>query len=64
MNKAKTLLIFVFLFTNIGTIEARDVYVKLSGASSYSIGTTAGSIAMTDADGRRQCEYFSVRRSC
>ena len=53
MNKAKTLLIiFVFLLTNTAVLEARDVYVKLSGASSYNIGTTAGNIAMTDADGR------------
>ena len=32
--------------------EARDVYVKLSGAGNYSIGITAGNLVMTDAEGR------------
>lgn len=51
-HTAKTLLIFVFLVANAGMLEARDVYVRLSGGSAYSIGTTAGSIAMSDADGK------------
>ena len=32
--------------------EARDVYVRLSGAGTYSIGITTGNLVMTDAEGR------------
>jgi len=48
----KLLLIFVFLLVNSCNAEARDIYVRLSGGSSYSIGTTSGNLAMTDAEGR------------
>lgn len=48
----KALLISVLIIANAGKIEARDVYVRLSGGSSYSIGTTAGNLSMTDAEGR------------
>lgn len=34
------------------TLEARDIYVKLSGSGNYSIGITAGNLVMTDAEGR------------
>ena len=47
----KTLLI-LFLIFNVSEIEARDVYVKLSGASAFNIGITSGNLAMTDAEGR------------
>ena len=33
-------------------VYARDVYVKLANAGSYSIGITQGMLAMTDAEGR------------
>ena len=32
--------------------HARDVYVKLSGSGSYSIGITQGMLVMTDSEGR------------
>ena len=40
----------LLLHTNI--LEARDIYVKLSGASSFSIESTAGNLSMVDAEGR------------
>ena len=40
----------LLLHTNI--LEARDIYVKLSGASSFSIESTAGNLTMVDAEGR------------
>ncbi|MBQ7154224.1 MAG: SpoIID/LytB domain-containing protein [Synergistaceae bacterium] len=33
-------------------LEARDVYVRLSGGSSFNIGVTSGYLTMTDAQGR------------
>ena len=44
------MLLIILLFTK--KLEARDVYVKLSGSGSYSIGITAGTLTMTDAEGR------------
>ena len=52
LRSIKALLIFMLILVNAGEIEARDVYVKLSGGSSFSIGTTSGNLAMTDAEGR------------
>ena len=48
----RTILIFfaVFLFST--EAFARDVYVRLSGAGSYSIGITQGNLVMTDAEGK------------
>ena len=43
--------VFAFIF-RVNKTEARDVYVKLSGAGSYSIGITQGNLVMTDAEGR------------
>ena len=40
------------LLLNAKIIEARDVYVKLSGASSFNIGSTSGNLTMIDAEGR------------
>ena len=42
----------LILILDANIIEARDVYVKLSGASSFSIGSTAGNLTMVDAEGR------------
>ncbi|MBR2209072.1 MAG: SpoIID/LytB domain-containing protein [Synergistaceae bacterium] len=50
--KIKALLVCVLLMASVEKTEARDVYVRLSGGSSYNIGTTSGNLAMTDADGR------------
>ena len=43
-------LTLTFTFTH--KLEARDVYVKLSGASAFTVESTGGNLAMTDADGR------------
>ncbi len=40
------------LFHTAGTVEARDIYVRLSSSGNYSIGITAGNLVMTDAEGR------------
>ncbi|MBR0095361.1 MAG: SpoIID/LytB domain-containing protein [Synergistaceae bacterium] len=40
------------MFLGAGRLEARDVYVKLSGSGSYAIGITSGNLTMSDAEGR------------
>ena len=49
-KKFVLILLSVFLFAN--NSEARDIYVRLSGAGKYSIGITSGNLVMTDAEGR------------
>ena len=49
-KKFIVILLSVFLFAN--NSEARDIYVRLSGAGKYSIGITSGNLVMTDAEGR------------
>mgnify|MGYP002624489141 CR=1 FL=1 len=44
--------LILFFIGEVGETEARDIYVKLSGASSYNIGITNGNLTMTDAEGR------------
>lgn len=52
-KKFPALFLLTLIFTlKSGTLEARDVYVRLSQAGSYTIGITQGSLAMTDAEGR------------
>ncbi|MBR0034086.1 MAG: hypothetical protein IJP54_00255, partial [Synergistaceae bacterium] len=43
--------VLIFLL-HANILEARDIYVKLSGASSFNIGSTAGNLTMVDAEGR------------
>ena len=55
LSRPKRFIILCSLFVlalNIKPLEARDVYVKLSGAGRYSIGITSGNLVMTDAEGR------------
>ena len=52
MKKYIETLLILFLIFNVNEIEARDVYVKLSGASAFNIGITSGNLAMIDAEGR------------
>ena len=48
-----TIILFtLILISRAKIIEARDIYVKLSGASKFSIGITEGSLVMTDSEGR------------
>ena len=46
------MLVLLLLLMSADVIEARDIYVRLSQSGSYSIGTTSGTIAMTDGEGR------------
>ena len=48
--KFLAVILFVLIFSQ--SANARDVYVRLSNAGSYSIGITQGMLAMTDAEGR------------
>ena len=49
--KRITLIFFVLILFS-SEAFARDIYVKLSGAGSYSIGITQGNLVMTDAEGK------------
>ena len=52
-NKKLFVLAFALvLFTWPSKLHARDVYVRLANANSYSISITQGMLAMTDAEGR------------
>lgn len=54
-NLKTPLIFFIFFlcfFINENKIEARDVYVRLSGSGNYSIGITSGNLNMSDAEGR------------
>ena len=44
--------LMMFLTFSACKLEARDVYVRLSGGSNFNIGVTEGYITMTDASGR------------
>ena len=46
------ILLIIIVFLNDSILEARDIYVKLSGASKFTIGITEGSLSMTDHEGR------------
>ena len=48
----KIIIFLIFLLSFVENLEARDIYVKLSGASAFNIGITSGNLAMTDAEGR------------
>lgn len=50
-NKALSALIMLLAFSAC-ELEARDVYVRLSGGSNFNIGVTEGYITMTDSSGR------------
>ncbi|MBQ9595067.1 MAG: SpoIID/LytB domain-containing protein, partial [Synergistaceae bacterium] len=51
----KRFTVFLFaliLISHAKILEARDVYVKISGGSKFSIGITEGTLVMTDSEGR------------
>ncbi|MBQ6773078.1 MAG: SpoIID/LytB domain-containing protein [Synergistaceae bacterium] len=51
--KRFTIILFtLILISHSDILEARDVYVKLSGASKFTIGITEGTLVMTDSEGR------------
>ena len=41
----------IFIFAPVKISEARDIYVRLSNAGSYTIGSTKGNLFMSDAEG-------------
>ena len=48
----KSFLLALALLLLVSRVEARDIYVRLSSSGNYSIGITAGNIAMYDGEGR------------
>lgn len=48
----RSFLLALALLLLVSRLEARDIYVRLSSSGNYSIGITAGNIAMYDGEGR------------
>ena len=51
MNRRITLIIIAIIILTAPPSYARDIYVKLSGGSKFSIGVTQGTLTITDANG-------------